>query len=75
MIRSSYRFHFHVRRSLKRLQVLPPDEASINAANNPYTNEEFFKICEDYEVPHYRMKYRDEKLYWTYHHWVSWPDD
>ena len=35
----------------------------------------FFKICEDYEIPHDPMKYRDEKFYWTYQRGVSWPDD
>ena len=68
MIRSLYRFHvyYHVRRILKRLQVPVPHEAGFNAADNPYTNEEFFKICEDYGVPYDHMKYRDEKFYWTY---------
>ena len=36
---------------MKRLQVPLPHEAGFNVADNPYTNEEFFKICEDYEVP------------------------
>ena len=35
-------------------------------SDNLYTNEEFLNICEDYEVPHDPMKYRDEKFYWTY---------
>ena len=49
MIRAVYRSHmyYHVRRILKRLQVSLPHEASFNAADNPYTNEEFFKICKD----------------------------
>ena len=68
IVRALYRFHmyYHVRRILKRLQVLLPHKASFNAANNPYTNEEFFKICEDYGVLHEPMRYRDEKFYWTY---------
>ena len=33
---------------------------------NPYSSEEFFKLCEDYEVFHDPKKYRDEKFYWTY---------
>ena len=41
----------------------------------PYTKEEFFKICEDYEVPHDPVRYRDEKFYWTYQHGVAWPND
>ena len=44
-------------------------------ADNPYTESEFFKICEDYAVPNDPMRYRDEKFYWTYQHCVSWPDD
>ena len=68
MVRAVYRFHvyYHVRRILKRLQVSLPHEAGFYAADNPYTNEEFFKICEDYEVPHNPMKYRNEKFYWTF---------
>ena len=72
-----YRFHtyYHVRRILKRLQVLLPHEAGFNAADNPYTNEEFFKICENYGVPHDPMKHRNEKFYWNYQHGVGWPDN
>ena len=55
MVRVLYRFHvyFHVRRILKRLQVHLPHEAGFNADDNPYTNEEFFKICENYGVSHF----------------------
>ena len=71
------RFHmyYHVRRILKRLQVSLPHEAGFNAADNPYTNEEFFKICEDYGVPHNPMRHKNEKFYWTYQRGVGWPDD
>ena len=55
-----------MRRVLKRLQVPLPYEAGFNAADNPYTNEEFFKLNEDYKVPYDPMRYRDEKFYWTY---------
>ena len=77
MIRSVYRFHvyYHVRRILKRLQTPLPHETGFNAADNPYTESEFFKICEDYRVPNDPMKYRDEKFYWTYQRGVYWPDD
>ena len=77
MVRALYRFYiyYHVRRILKRLQVPLPHEAGFNTADNPYTNEEFFKICRDYEVPNDPMKYRDGKLYWTYKHGVGWPAD
>ena len=53
MIRSVYRFHvyYQVRRVLKRLPVPLPHEASFKAADNPYTESEFLKICEDYGVP------------------------
>ena len=68
MIRSVYRFHvyYHVRRVLKRLQVPLPHETSFNAADNPYTESEFLKICEDYGVPNYPVRYGDENFYWTY---------
>ena len=69
MVKAVYRFHmyYHARRILKRLQVLLPHEAGFNAVDNPYTNEEFFKICENYGVPHDSMRYRNEKFYWTYY--------
>ena len=82
MIRSVYRFHiyYHKRQVLKRLQTPLPHKTSFNVDDNPYTNSEFFKICEDYRVPNDPMRYRDEKFYWTYQHgvrWcgVGWPDD
>ena len=77
MIRSVYRFHvyYHVRRVLKRLQVPLPHETCFNAADNSYTESEFFKICEDYEVPNDPMRYRDEKFYWSYQRGVHWPND
>ena len=79
MIRAVYRFHmyYHVimRRVLKRLQTPLPHGPGFNAADNPYTESEFFKICEDYRVPNDPMRYRDEKFYCTYQCSVSWPDD
>ena len=64
MIRSVYRFHmyYHVRRILKKLQVPLPHETSFNAADNPYTESEFLRICEDYRVPNNPMRYRDENF-------------
>ena len=52
-----------------------PHETGFNMADNPYTESEFFKICEDYRVPNDPMKYWDEKFYWTYQHGTGWPDD
>ena len=77
MIGSVYRFHvyYHVRQVLKRLQIILPHETSFNAADNPYTESEFLKICEDYGVPNDPMRYKDEKFYWTYQHDVHWPND
>ena len=61
MVKALYLFHmyYHMRRVLKRVQVTLPHEVSFNAstADNPYRNKEFFKICEDYEVPHDPMRY------------------
>ena len=77
MIRSVDRFHiyYHVRPVLKRLQTPLPHETGFNTADNPYTESEFLKICEDYRVPNDPMRYRDEKFYWTYQRGVHWPDD
>ena len=77
MIRSVYSFHidYHVRRILKKLQTPLPHETSFNDADNPYTESEFFKICEDYRVPNDPMKYWDEKFYWSYQHGIGFPDD
>ena len=50
-------------------------ETGFNAADNPYTESEFFKICEDCGVPNDPMKCRDEKFYWTYQRGIHWPDD
>ena len=52
-----------------------PHETSFNAADNPYTESEFLKICEDYRVPNDPMKYCDKKFYWTYQRSVHWSDD
>ena len=64
MIRSVYRFHvyYHVRQVLKRLQTPLLHETSFNAADNPYTESEFLKICEDYGVPNDPMRYRDKNF-------------
>ena len=50
-------------------------ETGFNAADNPYTESEFLKICEDYRVPNDPMRYRDENFYWTYQRGVHWPDN
>ena len=77
MIRLVYRFHvyYHVSQILKRLQAPLPHETSFNTADNPYTESEVLKICEDYRVPNNPMRYRDKKFYWTYQRGVSWPND
>ena len=77
MIRSVYRSHiyYHVRQVLKRLQVSLPHEKGFNAADNSYTESEFFKICENYGVPNNPMRYKDEKFYWTYQCGVHLPND
>ena len=76
MIRAVYCFHvyYHVRRVLRRLQVPLPHKTSFNASDNPNTESEFLKICEDYRVPNDPMKYRDEQFYWSYQCGIHWPD-
>ena len=54
--------YYDMRRVLKRLLVPLPHQDGFNTDGNPYTNEEFFKICENYDP----MRYREEKFYWTY---------
>ena len=77
MISSVYRFHgyYQVRRILKKLQVPLPHETGFNAADNPYTESEFFKICEDYGISNDLMRKKDEKFFWTYQRGVGWPND
>ena len=72
-----YQFHvyYHIRRVLKRLQVSLPYELGPNAADNPYSSEGSFKLCEDYEVSHDPIQYQDEKFCWTYQRGMKWPDD
>ena len=76
MIKAVYHFHmyYHVRRVLKRLQTPVSHETSFNASDNPYTESEFLKVCEDYRVPNDPMKYQDEKFYWSYQHGILLPD-
>ena len=64
-----------MRTILKKLQVPLPCETGFNVADNPYTESEFLKICEDYGVTNDPMRYRDEKFYWTYQCGVHWPDN
>ena len=52
-----------------------PHETGFNAVDNPYTESEFLKICEDYRVPNDPVKYLDKKFYWSYQRSVHWPDD
>ena len=61
--------------SLKKVQTPLTHKTGFNAADNPYTESEFFKICEDYGVSNDPMRYRDENFYWTYQRGVSWPND
>ena len=65
LIRSVYRFHvyYHIRRVLKRLQVVLPHEVNFNPADNPYTEKEFYNLCYEYEVPNDPMRYRFEKFF------------
>ena len=46
MIRSVYRFHvyYHVRSSLKKLQVPLPHGTGFNTSDNPYTESDFKKF-------------------------------
>ena len=52
-----------------------PHKTSFNASDNPHTESEFLKICEDYGVPNDLMRYRYKKFYWTYQCGVHRPND
>ena len=80
MVRSVYLLHIYysVKRVFKRLQVPLPHEASFSPNDNPYSNEGFFKLCEDCEVSHNPMSYWNEKFFRTHQHrgWLDYmgPD-
>ena len=42
--------------SSEKLQAPLPHQTGLNAADNPYTDSEFLKICEDYRVSNDPMK-------------------
>ena len=50
-----------------------PHKAGFSFHDNPYSNEGFFNICEDYEIPHDPMRYKDEKFCGTCQH-GGWSD-
>ena len=64
-----------MRHVLKRLQVSLPNESGFNAADNPYSSKEFFKLCEDYGVPHDNARYQNKGYYQTYQQGMKWLDD
>ena len=68
LVRAAYRFHvyYHIRRILKRLQVVLPHEANFNISDNPYTESEFYNLCHEYNVPNDPMRYRFEKFFGSY---------
>ena len=68
LVRSVYRFHvyYHIRRVLKRLQVVLPHETNFNPADNPYTEKEFYNLCQEYNISNDPMRYRFEKFFATY---------
>ena len=68
LIQSVYRFHvyYHIRRVLKRLQVMLSHEADFSPSDNPYTEQEFYNLCHEYDVPNDPMRYRFEKFFGSY---------
>jgi len=63
-----YRFHvyYHIRRIFKQMQTPLPFEDNFNQYNNPYSKEEFLKICTDYGVDSNPMKYRGQYFFSSY---------
>ena len=74
-VRLLYRFHmyYHMKRVLKRLQVPLPYESRFNAADNLYSSGGFFKLCQDYGLPHNPLRYQNEKFFGTHQH-EGWSD-
>ena len=68
MIRSIYRFHvyYHIRRTLKILEIPLPYENSFNQYNNPYNHEKFIGICSEYGVSNDLTKWRNRKYFSTW---------
>ena len=68
MIRSIYRFHvyYHIRRTLKILEIPLPYENSFNQYNNPYNHEKFIGICSEYGVSNDLTKWRNQKYFSTW---------
>ena len=77
MIRAVYHFHvyYHVRQVLKDYRFFCPTNLALTPLIILIQAQNFLKVCEDYRVPNDPMRYRDKKIYWTYQHGVSWPDD
>ena len=68
MIRSIYRFHvyYHIRRTLKILEIPLPYKNSFNQYNNPYNHEKFIGICSEYGVSNALTKWRNQKYFSTW---------
>ena len=64
MIRSIYRFHvyYHIRRTLKILEIPLPYENSFNQYNNPYNYEMFIKVFGEYGVSSL-TKWRNQRYF------------
>ena len=68
MIRSIYRFHvyYHIRRTLKVLEIPLSYENSFNQYNNPFNHENFISICSEYGVSNDLTKWRNQKYFLTW---------
>ena len=63
-----YRFHvyYHIRRIFKQMQTPLPFETDFKQYDNPYSEEEFLKICHEYDVDSNPMKYRGQNFFSSY---------
>ena len=43
-----------------------PHEANFNPSDNPYTEQDFYNLCHEYDVPNDPMRYRFEKFFGSY---------
>ena len=68
MMRSIYHFHvyYHVRRTLKILQIPLPYDSTFHKYNNPYSHKMFMKVCNEYGVSNDLMKWRNQGYFTTW---------
>lgn len=68
LVMSLYLFHvyYHIRRIIKQMEIPLPFEKSYHQFDNPYSPEEFLKVCNEYRVDPDPQKYKGEYFFSSY---------